>query len=114
VQSLAVRPVARQSPLFWIASAILVLNLFDAILTLTAVQAGAATEANPLMDASMAWGSVAFILVKMSLVSLGVTLLWQRRERPLAAAGLVALSVVYAGVIVYHLSAIGFVASRIG
>jgi hypothetical protein len=97
---------ARDSALFWLAAAILILNLLDGVLTLTAVHAGAASEANPLMATSMGWGSVWFILVKLSLVSLGVSLLWRARHRALAVFGLVGLCVVYSALLGYH--AIGF------
>jgi hypothetical protein len=96
-----------QAPLFWVAAGIVVLNLFDAILTLTVVHAGAAAEANPLMDVSLSWGGVWFVLVKLSMVSLGVQLLWRLRRVRLAAFGLVGVCVFYVGVVAYQLAAIG-------
>jgi hypothetical protein len=96
-----------QTPLFWVAAGILVFNLLDAILTLTVVHAGAAAEVNPLMDVSLSWGGVWFILVKLSIVSLGVQLLWRLRRIRLAAFGLVGVCVFYMGVVAYQLAAIG-------
>lgn len=114
VQSESVRPTTdRDIALFWVASAILILNLLDAVLSLVAVHAGAATEANPLMAATLSWGAVWFILVKISLVSLGVLLLWRTRHVLLAAGGLVALCLLYVGLLAYHASAVGLVASRL-
>jgi hypothetical protein len=104
--SRAVR-VGAQTPLFWVAASIIVLNLFDAILTLTVVHAGAAAEANPLMEVSLSWGAIWFVLVKLSIVSLGVQLLWRQRRVRLAAIGLVGVCVLYMGVVAYQLAAIG-------
>ena len=96
--------------LFWVAAGILVLNLLDALLTLTVVHAGVASEANPLMEVSLGWGSIWFIAVKLSLVSLGVQLLWKRRRVRLAGIGLVAMCLFYGGVVAYQVTAIGSVA----
>jgi hypothetical protein len=103
----------RESFLFWIAACIVVFNLLDGMLTLTAVQAGAATEANPLMDMTLAWGGIWFILVKVALVSLGVTLLWGRRGFRIASISLIALCLFYGGVVAYQLSALGVVAAHL-
>ncbi|HTE55836.1 MAG TPA: DUF5658 family protein [Kofleriaceae bacterium] len=111
MQVAAVR-VAREPFLFWVAAGILVLNLLDAMLTLTAVQSGAASEANPLMDVSLAWGGVWFVLVKLSLVSLGVQLLWRLRHLPLAATALLVIGAIYAGLIAYQLSGLHIIASH--
>ena len=99
--------------LFYWASALLVMNLLDGIFTLTAVHAGAASEANPFMQLPLHWGSVWFIAIKTGLVSAGVLMLWRARERLLAHAGLIALTLVYTAVVGYHLSAIGHWSSRI-
>lgn len=99
--------------LFYWASALLIMNLLDGIFTLAAVQAGAAAEANPLMEFPLELGSVWFIAAKTGLVSAGVLMLWRARERLLAHAGLVALTLVYAAVVVYHLSAFGLWSDRL-
>jgi hypothetical protein len=108
---LAVRTV-RESLLFWVAAGLLIFNLLDGLLTLTAIHIGAAAEANPLMDVSLAWGSLWFIAIKLSLVSLGVLLLWRLRRLPLAAFGLVGLCIFYGGIVAYQLGALGLVASQ--
>jgi hypothetical protein len=87
---------------FWLAAIIVVFNLIDGVLTLAVVTAGVASEANPLMDAGLSWGGVPFILIKTALVSLGVSLLYLRRERRLAHVALIALTMVYAGIVAYH------------
>jgi hypothetical protein len=89
-----------------LAAFIVVFNLVDALLTLAVVASGVAGEANPLMAASLTWGSVPFIAIKLALVSLGVYLLYLRRDRPLAHAALVGLTVVYGAIVLYHASSL--------
>jgi Domain of unknown function (DUF5658) len=101
----------REALLFRIAAGVLILNLLDAVLTLTVVHAGAATEANPLMAVSLGWGGLWFILIKLALVSLGVQLLWNLRRVRLAAIALVGMALFYGGVVAYQLSAIGSAAA---
>jgi len=104
--------LARPGLFYW-AAALLVMNLLDGIFTLTAVHAGAAAEANPLMRLPLHLGAVWFIIAKTGLVSAGVLLLWRARERLLAHAGLIALTLVYAAVVAYHLSALGLWSGRL-
>ena len=99
--------------MFYWASALLILNLLDGIFTVAAVQAGAATEANPLMQLPLALGSVWFILAKTGLVSAGVLMLWRVRQKFLAHAGLIGLALVYTVVVGYHLSALGLWSERL-
>jgi hypothetical protein len=82
---------------------LVILNLLDAVFTLTWVSLGVATEANLLLSGVLDWSAVAFMLVKVGLVSLGVELLWRQRRRPLAVAGLVLCFVAYNALLVYHL-----------
>lgn len=81
------------------------LNLADALFTLVYVEAGVATEANPLMHTALRESPVAFMAVKLALVSLGVWLLWRWRTRRSAIAGLVTATTAYASLFVYHVSA---------
>jgi hypothetical protein len=86
---------------------IVVLNLLDGMLTLGVVYSGTATEANPLMDHSLAsWGAVGFMTIKCALVSLGVALLWRLRERRFAVGAIGALGVVYLLLLVYHVNSV--------
>jgi hypothetical protein len=87
------------------AYAVLVLNLVDTVFTLIWIDAGIATEGNPLMAATLAWHPIGFVTTKIALVSLGVLALWRQRERGIAIVGLVGSAVVYAGLAAYHLSA---------
>lgn len=98
---------SREAILFWVAAGVVVFNLLDAVLTLTVVHAGAATEANPLMDVSLDWGAFWFVAVKLSLVSLGVHLLWSLRRVRLAVVGLVGMCLFYGAVVAYQLTALG-------
>ena len=87
-----------------IVKAVLILNLFDAVLTLCWVQAGVATEANVLLQDILEQSTVLFMVVKMSLVSLGVGLLWRQRQRPLAVFGIALVFCTYATLLVYHVA----------
>lgn len=86
-----------------ILKAVIVLNLADALLTLFWVRAGLATEANPLLSTIVAEHAVLFVLGKLSLVSLGSYLLWNRRDHPLAVVGIFAVFLTYYGVLLFHL-----------
>jgi hypothetical protein len=83
--------------------ALVILNLLDAVFTLTWVQLGVATEANVLLSHVLDASAVAFMLVKLGLVSLGVELLWRHRHRRLAVIGLVVCFVAYNALLLYHL-----------
>jgi hypothetical protein len=84
------------------AAAILILNLIDGVVTLAVIHSGAAEEANPLMAMSLNWGDVEFMLVKLGLVSLGVSLLWRMRNNRYAAVAMASLTGVYGLVFLYH------------
>jgi glucan phosphoethanolaminetransferase (alkaline phosphatase superfamily) len=86
-----------------IVKAVLVLNLIDALLTLVWVRSGLAHEANPLIEQLVNEHAVAFVLVKLGLVSLGSWLLWHRRERPAAVIAIVAAFLAYYLVLLYHI-----------
>jgi hypothetical protein len=89
------------------AMAILVFNLMDGVLTLGVIYSGVASEANPLMKFSLdSWGAVGFMIVKLTLVSLGVLLLWRLRHRRSAVAAIFGAAGVYALLLVYHLHSV--------
>ena len=111
LSGLATPALFRRNWVLVTAAMIIVLNLLDGMLTLGVVYAGAATEANPLMDQSMAsWGAVGFMVVKCALVSLGVLLLWRLRSRKLAVGAIGALGVVYLLIIAYHVNSVDAIA----
>jgi hypothetical protein len=88
------------------ASALIVLNLLDAMFTLVWIKSGVATEGNPFMDQAMAHGALGFMVIKLALVSLGVLLLWRLRHRRAAATALVASAIAYSSILILHLSAV--------
>lgn len=96
-----------------VAGMVLVLNLVDAIFTLVYTRLGVAHEANPLMQQALMASPLAFMAVKLALVSLGVLLLWRARARRVAVAGLVAAGTTYTGLVLYHLSAVHLLAPRL-
>jgi hypothetical protein len=87
-----------------LAGLVIVLNLLDAIWTLTFVEAGVAEEANPLMSSALGHGPLGFMIAKLALVSLSVMLLWRLRHRAGAALGLWSGVVTYTFVVAYHVS----------
>ena len=89
----------------------IVLNLLDAVFTLGFVQAGVAEEANPLMDSALAVSPVLFMLAKLSLVSLGIALLWRMRAHRAAAVGILCAALIYGSVVAYHIHGVHIVAS---
>jgi cytochrome bd-type quinol oxidase subunit 2 len=90
------------------ATLLLILNVLDAAFTLAWTTAGMAREANPLMVEVLGHSPVLFMVAKLALVSLGVFLLvrLRGRSRRLAVASMVACGCVYAGIFVYHVSAL--------
>lgn len=88
-----------------IVKAVLVLNLLDAVLTVLWISTGRAVEANPFLRDLVTDFPVAFVLVKMSLVSLGTIVLWRHRTRPLAVVAVFVAFVVYYLLFLYHLNA---------
>ena len=89
-----------------IVQALLLLNLFDAMMTLGWIAAGQAYEANPLLAELAHNRPVLFALAKTTLVSLGCVLLWRQRHRPVAVIGIFAGFMVYYLLALYHLHAL--------
>jgi len=83
--------------------AILWLNLVDALGTLTWLQMGLATEANPIMNWALEMGPAVFILSKVALVCLAVALLWKHRDVAVARLALVPVAMLYALIVGTHL-----------
>lgn len=96
-----------------IVKTILILNLFDAILTLAWIHSGFATEANPLLATIVVENAVMFVVGKISLVSLGTVLLWRHRERPLAVIGIFGAFLVYYAILLYHISFASFLLGQL-
>ena len=75
---------------------VLGINLFDALATLFWIEAGLATEANPIMAAALNAGPSLFVLSKIALVSLAIGLLWTHRAQRGARLALVPVGLLYA------------------
>ena len=95
-----------------LAAVTLVLNGLDAILTMIWVYLGLAKEGNPLMEILVTDAPVAFVLAKVTLVSLGLLLLWRYRNRPLAVLGLFVAFGAYYGIALIHAGGIGKLIER--
>ena len=82
---------------------VLVLNTFDAAMTLYVVTTGRATEANPLMESLVTETPAVFVLTKTALVVLGCILLWKNRKRRFAVACIFLAFLVYYCILIWHL-----------
>jgi len=85
-----------------IVKALLVLNLIDAVLTLVWVRAGLAREANALMRELVNHHAVAFVVVKVALVSIGSWFLWSRRHHAIAVVSIFIAFLAYYLILLYH------------
>lgn len=95
------------------ASAIVILNLLDAMFTLAYVSTGVARESNPFMQGVLAASPVVFMLAKISLVSLGVLLLWRLGHKKIAMGALLGATAMYTIVIGYHLASVPLLVSKL-
>lgn len=87
----------------------LVLNLLDALFTLTWVGLGLASEANPFMAELVVQHPVAFVVTKLALVGLGSLLLWRYRRRPLAVVAMFLAFLVYYAILLMHVDYLSYV-----
>jgi len=79
----------------------LLFNLVDVIVSTYLIYYGEVDEANPVMEMYLGLGIIPFILAKVVLVGGGCVILWRRREKFLARAG---IYVVFS----YYLSLMGY------
>lgn len=87
----------------WVVKSVLVLNLADAAFTLYWVRAGWAHEANALIANLVESHALAFVGVKLALVSAGSWLLWEHRQQPTAVIAIFITFVVYYLILLHHL-----------
>jgi hypothetical protein len=80
----------------------LVLNLLDALFTLTWVVSGLATEANPFLHDLVHQHPVSFVAAKLTLVGLGSLLLWRHRGRPLSVVAIFVAFLAYYALLLIH------------
>ena len=81
---------------------VLCLNVLDAFLTRAGMDLGGIEEANPLMAYLLELGPGIFVVVKLSLVTLGCILLWRYRYRRTAQWSMLLVLAVYSWVMVKH------------
>jgi hypothetical protein len=98
-------PIGTREHFRWlggIVKTLLVLNLIDAVLTLLWVRAGLAREANALMRDLVNQHAVAFVTVKLALVSIGSWFLWRHRNRAIAVVSIFVCFFAYYLILLYH------------
>ena len=81
---------------------LLVMNLIDAIATLTWIKMGIAEEENPLMEFVLQNNEIGFIVIKTALVTLSALLLWRMRKFIFSRAMLVPVFFIYLYVTLLH------------
>lgn len=99
-------------PGFGVSVAVLVLNLLDALFTLAFLQLELAVEANPLMSLAYRSSPLAFVLIKLSMVQIGIMILHLNRQYQVAQYALNIAAAVYAGIVSYHLAFVAAIALR--
>ena len=110
--SLAVESVTRMRSFSRGIIAIMVLNFFDAFCTLywaSVSSMGNGVETNPVMRAALEEGNLVFVLYKITLVSLGVLLLWRFRKIPTARIAFVPVALLYALVAGGHIGSLIYI-----
>ncbi len=84
--------------------AVLLLNIFDAILTSWWVATGWATEANPLMNRVLELGIGPFLFTKLLVGMAAVLILKAHHRHPLSQIGVVTILAAYVLVFMVHVS----------
>lgn len=105
-------PIGSRQHFRWlegIVKATLVLNLLDALFTLTWVMSGLASEANPFLHELVHRHPVSFVAAKLALVGLGSLLLWRLRSRPLAVVGIFVAFLAYYALLLVHVDYLALV-----
>lgn len=94
----------RALPITAWSAALLFLNLLDGLFTVTWVELNVAWEANPIMRAALDGSPALFMLAKMVLVQIGTWLLATHSEAKPARLALSGGCILYAAIVVWHLS----------
>ena len=89
-------------PTVALAFLVVVGSVLDALLTLLYLQEGG-SEANPLMDLTLAHSQTLFLALKIGITGPAVWFLAAHQQWPLAARGLSGLALGYGAVLVSHL-----------
>ena len=91
---------------------LLVLNLMDGLFTLTFLQLDVAEELNPLMRLAYEHSPLAFMAVKLAIVSLGLSLLCLHRSMRLSQRAIQAGAALYTVIDIYHLAFLAHMCHR--
>lgn len=94
------------------AALLLVLNLLDGLFTLTFLQLDVAEEINPLMRVAYEHSPLAFMGLKLVIVSLGLTLLCLHRSMRLSQRAIQAGAALYTVIDIYHLAFLAHTCNR--
>jgi hypothetical protein len=89
--------------LYSVAKWVLLLNLLDGVFTLIWVEFFGAGETNIILSDLVHDSALMFMLVKLTLVSLGVLFLWRNRSNPLAVICLFFAFFSYYLVLLFHI-----------
>lgn len=98
----AVTERARSVPVSGMALSLLLLNLVDALCTITWVELNIAWEANPVMAVALDGSPVLFMISKMALVQLGTWLLVSHQQARAARMALGFGCALYVGIAAWH------------
>lgn len=82
---------------------IIIFNLVDISVTSTVVSLGLAYEVNPFMEVALDWGIPYFIVIKLLIIVLGCYLLWKRRDKAFAKAGIITCFLVYLSLMLHFI-----------
>lgn len=90
--------------LLTILMGIIILNLFDGIFTTYWIETNKATEANPFM-AELINYPIAFMVIKLTLVSLGISFLWLQRNKRFrfVLSSSILIFTIFIGILCYHI-----------
>ena len=83
---------------------VFILNVLDAAFTSIVVGNALATEINPLMRALLEYGIAPFVVIKLLIITISLSVLWKYRKNRLAKIGAVLCVLVYAILIGYVVS----------
>tara|TARA_B100000131_G_C17932919_1_gene539112 strand:- start:184 stop:492 length:309 start_codon:yes stop_codon:yes gene_type:complete len=83
---------------------LLILNLFDLIMTLVFITSNEAREANPIMNQALEVGILPFGILKIFLVTAGVWLFWKNKNSIVSQYAAIFCLLAYIILSIYHLT----------
>ena len=84
---------------------VLILNILDAAFTSLVVGNSLAVEVNPLMGALLEQGIAPFVIVKLLVIVLSISILWKYKDNKLAKIGAAVCALTYTTLISYVICA---------